>query len=87
MPAFGAAWFFHDHFHLPRAASSLSRASTQRALLRVGGAAVGSMLALFMVVFVIPQLDGIVGLLLMSLPVIALGAWVSAGSERIRSAI
>ncbi|WP_213763958.1 FUSC family protein [Caballeronia sp. dw_19] len=58
-------------------------ASTQRAILRVGGALVGSGLALFMVVFVIPHLDSIVGLLLMSLPVIALGAWVSAGSERI----
>jgi multidrug resistance protein MdtO len=58
-------------------------ASTQRATLRIGGALVGSGLALFMVVFVIPHLDSIVGLLLMSLPVIALGAWVSAGSERI----
>lgn len=58
-------------------------ASTQRAVLRVAGALVGSALALFMVVFVIPHLDGIVGLLLMSLPVIALGAWVSAGSELI----
>jgi multidrug resistance protein MdtO len=58
-------------------------ASTQRAVLRVGGALIGSALALFMAVFVIQRLDGIVGLLLMSLPVIALGAWVSAGSERI----
>lgn len=58
-------------------------ASTQRALLRLAGAAVGSALALFMVVFVIPHLDDIVGLLLMTLPVIALGAWISAGSEQI----
>lgn len=58
-------------------------ASTQRAILRIGGALVGSGLALFMVVFVIPHLDSIVGLLLMSLPVVALSAWVSAGSERI----
>ncbi|MGF6602190.1 multidrug resistance protein MdtO [Paraburkholderia sp. GAS448] len=58
-------------------------ASTQRALLRVAGAAIGSALALFMVVFVVPHLDGIVGLLLMALPVVALGAWISAGSERI----
>lgn len=58
-------------------------ASAQRALLRVGGALIGSALALFMVVFVIPHLDSIVGLLLISLPVIALGAWVSAGGERI----
>ena len=58
-------------------------ASTQRALLRVGGAAIGSALALFMVVFVVPHLEHIVGLLLIALPVIAFGAWLSAGSERI----
>jgi multidrug resistance protein MdtO len=58
-------------------------ASTQRALLRLTGAAIGSALALFMVVFVIPHLDEIVGLLLITLPVAALGAWISAGSERI----
>jgi multidrug resistance protein MdtO len=58
-------------------------ASTQRAILRIGGAIVGSGLALIMVVFVIPHLDSIVSLLLMSLPVMALGAWISAGSERI----
>jgi multidrug resistance protein MdtO len=58
-------------------------ASTQRALLRVAGAVIGSGLALFMVVFVVPHLDDIVGLLLMMLPVVAFGAWVSAGSEKI----
>ncbi|WP_341315375.1 FUSC family protein [Paraburkholderia sp. IMGN_8] len=58
-------------------------ASTQRALLRLAGAAVGSALALFMVVFIVPHLDDIVGLLLMALPVVAFGAWISAGSERI----
>ncbi len=58
-------------------------ASTQRALLRLAGAAIGSALALFMVVFVVPHLDDIVGLLLMALPVVAFGAWISAGSERI----
>jgi multidrug resistance protein MdtO len=58
-------------------------ASSQKALLRIAGALVGSALALFMVVFVVPRIDGIIGLLSMSLPVIALGAWVSAGSERI----
>jgi multidrug resistance protein MdtO len=58
-------------------------ASTQRALLRVAGAAIGSALALFMVVFVIPRLDDIVGLVLMTLPVVGLAAWISAGSERI----
>ncbi|MFM0685963.1 FUSC family protein [Paraburkholderia strydomiana] len=58
-------------------------ASTQRALLRLAGAAVGSALALFMVVFVVPHLEDIVGLLLMALPVAAFAAWISAGSERI----
>lgn len=58
-------------------------ASTRQALLRVGGALVGSALALFMIVFVIPRIDSVTGLLLMALPVIGLGAWVAAGSERI----
>jgi multidrug resistance protein MdtO len=58
-------------------------ASTQKAVLRVGGALVGSALALSMVVFVFPRIDSIVGLLLMALPVIGLGAWIAAGSERI----
>jgi multidrug resistance protein MdtO len=58
-------------------------ASTQRAVLRLAGALAGSALALFMVVFVVPRLDSIVGLLLMTLPVVALGAWISSGSERI----
>ncbi|WP_041492534.1 multidrug efflux transporter permease subunit MdtO [Burkholderia lata] len=57
--------------------------SVQRAVLRIGGAAVGSVLALAMVVWVMPHLDGVVGLLMMVLPVIALAAWVSAGSEHI----
>ncbi|RKP47132.1 FUSC family protein [Pararobbsia silviterrae] len=58
-------------------------ASSRHGLLRISGALTGSALALLMVSFVIPQLESITGLLLMSLPVIALGAWVSAGSERI----
>lgn len=58
-------------------------ASMQRAMLRVGGALTGSALALFMVVFVVPRLDSIQGLLMMTLPVVALGAWVAAGSERV----
>lgn len=58
-------------------------ASTQKGILRIGGAIIGSALALFMVVFIIPHLDDVVGVLLMALPVIGLGAWISAGSERI----
>lgn len=58
-------------------------ASTQRAILRIIGALSGSALALFVIVFVIPQLDSIVGLLLMVLPIAAFAAWIAAGSERI----
>ncbi|SOE74222.1 Uncharacterized membrane protein YccC [Burkholderia sp. OK233] len=58
-------------------------ASSRQGVLRISGALIGSALALFMVAFVIPHLESVTGLLLMSLPVIALGAWVSAGSERI----
>ncbi len=54
-------------------------ASRRHGLLRICGALIGSGLALFMVAFVIPHLESVTGLLLMSLPVIALGAWVSAG--------
>lgn len=58
-------------------------ASTQKGFLRIGGCLVGSALALGCIVFVLPRIDDIVGLLAMSLPVIGLGAWVAAGSERI----
>jgi len=58
-------------------------ATGQRATLRITGAALGSIIALVMVVWVVPRIDGIVGLLMMSLPVTALGAWLCAGSERI----
>ena len=58
-------------------------ATGRRSILRLAGAAVGSIIALIMVVWVVPRIDGILGLLLMSLPVLALGAWLTAGSERI----
>lgn len=58
-------------------------ATVQRGLLRVIGAAAGSLIALLMVILVMPHIDGIVGLMGMSLPVIALGAWIYAGSEKI----
>jgi multidrug resistance protein MdtO len=58
-------------------------ASAQRAILRIGGAMAGSALALLMVVFVVPHLETIAGLLLMTLPVIACAAWLAAGPERI----
>lgn len=58
-------------------------ATGRRSVLRMGGAMLGSLLALASVVWVVPRIDGIVGLLFMTLPVIALGAWTAAGSERI----
>ncbi len=58
-------------------------ATQQKALLRLYGGVIGSALALISAVWIIPYLDDIVGLLLMTLPIIALSAWVMAGSERI----
>lgn len=57
-------------------------ATSQRGLLRFIGALVGSFLALCVVVFVFPRLDSVVGLLAITLPVLALSAWIAAGSER-----
>ncbi|WP_248797675.1 FUSC family protein [Pseudomonas sp. MWU13-2105] len=53
-----------------------------KGLLRILGCLVGSALALLCMVWVVPRIDSIVGLLLMSLPVLGLAAWVSAGSPR-----
>ncbi len=58
-------------------------ASGRRSLLRFWGAAIGSLLALFEIVFILPNIDGIAALLVNVLPVLFLGAWVAAGSERI----
>ena len=43
----------------------------------------GSGVTLLATVFVIPSLDSITGLLMLTLPTIAIGAWVAAGSPRI----
>ncbi len=58
-------------------------ASVQRAVLRVAGALSGSALALAAVIYVFPHLDDVAQLLVAVLPVLAFGAWVAAGSERI----
>ncbi|WP_243405480.1 FUSC family protein [Solimicrobium silvestre] len=58
-------------------------ASSHKGLLRVVGCAMGSVAALLATVYVVPHLDGIVGLLMLTLPVIAVGAWIAAGSARI----
>jgi len=58
-------------------------ATLQKTWLRIGGALLATLLALFLMVFVQPHMDSLVGLLLMCLPVMALAAWLAAGSERI----
>ncbi|RXZ38501.1 FUSC family protein [Oxalobacteraceae bacterium CAVE-383] len=55
-------------------------ATTHKGVMRLTGAALGSIAALLATVFVIPHLDSITGLLLLSLAVIAVGAWIAAGS-------
>ncbi|HEX7382276.1 MAG TPA: FUSC family protein [Nevskiaceae bacterium] len=49
--------------------------------LRILGASLGGAIALLMTVFVVPHLESIVGLLLITLPVYGLAVYVSAGSE------
>jgi len=57
-------------------------ASIHKASLRIAGALCGGALALLATVFIVPGLDSIGGLLLLIAPVVALSAWISAGSER-----
>ncbi|MDK6768075.1 FUSC family protein, partial [Klebsiella aerogenes] len=58
-------------------------ATMQKTWLRIGGALLATLLALLLIVFVQPWTESIVGLLAMVLPVMALSAWIAAGSERI----
>lgn len=58
-------------------------ATMQKTWLRIGGALLATLLALLLIVFVQPWTDSLSGLLAMSLPVLALAAWIAAGSERI----
>jgi multidrug resistance protein MdtO len=55
----------------------------QKTWLRIGGALLATLLALLLIVFVQPWTDSLSGLLAMTLPVLALAAWIAAGSERI----
>lgn len=57
-------------------------AITHKGILRLIGCVLGSAAALFVTVFIVPYLDSIVGLLLASLPIIAMSAWISSGSEK-----
>ncbi|WP_434583174.1 FUSC family protein [Klebsiella sp. R390] len=58
-------------------------ATLQKTWLRIVGALLATLLALLMIVFVQPHTESLVGLLAMTLPVMALSAWIAAGSERI----
>ncbi|SFG78489.1 multidrug resistance protein MdtO [Duganella sp. CF458] len=57
-------------------------ATTHKGITRLLGCCLGSLAALVATVFIVPHLDSIVGLLAMSLPIIALGAWIAVGSPR-----
>ncbi len=57
-------------------------ATTHKGITRLLGCCLGSLAALVATVFVVPHLDSILGLLAMSLPVIAVGAWIAVGSPR-----
>jgi len=57
-------------------------ATTHKGITRLLGCCLGSLAALVATVFVVPHLDSIVGLLAMSLPIIAAGAWIAVGSPR-----
>ncbi|RDK11438.1 FUSC family protein [Cupriavidus lacunae] len=57
-------------------------AMSHKGLARVVGCALGSVVTLAATVIIIPHLDTITGLLALTLPIIAAGAWVAAGSPR-----
>ncbi|WP_322044991.1 FUSC family protein [Paraburkholderia sp. J67] len=57
--------------------------SVRQMTLRFYGALAGSLCALLVFLLVMPRIDTIFGLLLAMIPVIGLGAWVAAGSERL----
>ena len=58
-------------------------ATMRKTWLRIGGALLATLIALLLIVFVQPWTDSLSGLLAMTLPVLALAAWIAAGSERI----
>lgn len=57
-------------------------AAAHRGWLRLGGAVVGSVAALAAIVFVVPELDTVAGLITMVAPVTFAAAWIAAGPER-----
>ena len=58
--------------------------NTQRKIiLRLVGAAAGSLFALVSIVYLTPRIDTLFGLLCVVLPVLALSSWISAGPENV----
>jgi multidrug resistance protein MdtO len=57
-------------------------AVTHKGINRAVGCGLGSLATLAATVFVVPHIETITGLLAMSLPIIAVGAWIAAGSAR-----
>lgn len=55
----------------------------QKTSLRIAGALLATLLALGLMIFVQPQVDSLVGFLMMTVPVMWLSAWLAGGSQRI----
>lgn len=55
----------------------------RKIILRLAGAALCSLIALFYIVFILPHTDSLSGLLMLVVPVLALSAWVASGPESI----
>jgi multidrug resistance protein MdtO len=58
-------------------------ASNQKGILRFGGAAVGGLIGLVALVYILPNVDGIGGFLMVFGAGCAVAAWVNAGSPRV----
>lgn len=57
-------------------------AIVHKGITRIIGCALGSIVSLVCTVFITPHLEHITGLLLLTLPIVAIGTWVAVGSER-----
>ncbi len=57
--------------------------SAQKAVLRLGGCATGSLVTLLIVIFVVPHLESLAGILVVTLVFMAGASWVAMGSPRI----
>lgn len=55
----------------------------RKIILRLAGATIGGMIALLSVVYIIPHIDTIFGLLMLVIPVLIGSAWIANGSENI----